>query len=142
MEERLKQVEELLNQGLSIQEIAARLGLKVSSVRTYISLVRRKKRGEEREERRAEEERPVQPAQAVPTPPTPSAAPVEAAPRVEVQQPRPEVKRVEQAEKKVWAFCSWVVCTVCEYAEGRLTCYAESLAKVRERGIEIVAASA
>jgi len=139
MEERLKQVEELLNQGLSIQEIAERLGLKVSSVRTYISLVRRRKR--EQEERKAEEES-VQPAQVAPAPPTPSAAPVEAAPRVEAPQPQPEVRRVEQAEKKVWALCSWVVCTVCEYAEGKLTCYAESPAKVRERGIEIVATSA
>jgi len=139
MEERLKQVEELLNQGLSIQEIAARLGLKVSSVRTYISLVRRRKR--EQEERKAEEES-VQPEQAAPAPTAPSVVPVEAAPRVEVPQPQPEVRRVEQAEKKAWALCSWVVCTVCEYTEGRLTCYAESLAKVRERGIEIVATSA
>jgi len=139
MEERLKQVEELLNQGLSIQEIAARLGLKVSSVRTYISLVRRRKR--EQEERKAEEVS-VQPAQAVPAPRTPSTAPVEAAPRVEVPQPQPEVRRVEQAEKKAWALCSWVICTVCEYAEGKLSCYAESLTKVRERSIEIVATSA
>jgi len=139
MEERLKQVEELLNQGLSIQEIAARLGLKVSSVRTYISLLRRRKR--EQEARKAEEGF-VQPMQAAPAQPTPSAAPVEAAPRVEVPQPQPEVRRVEQAERRVWALCSWVVCTVCEYAEGKLTCYAESLAKVRERGIEIVATSA